>query len=112
MYGTCWVNGLPAGLHGPLAAYVLVISLLLAQAIGRAEVLRNLPARLVALGAICFTISGALLIADRFLTPLSPPAFWVLGSYYAAHCLLLAGLLRGGASGLRATPSAASPLRH
>ncbi len=43
-------GGLPAALRLPVAAYVLVIALMAAQAIGRATVLRSGPALRVALG--------------------------------------------------------------
>ena len=63
---------------------------------GRAAVRRDTPARLVAAGAACFMVSDALLAINRFVLPLPASALWVLGSYYAAQCLLVMGLLRTG----------------
>lgn len=41
-------------------------------------------------------VSDALLAINRFVLPLPASALWVLGSYYAAQCLLVMGLLRTG----------------
>ena len=41
MYAFLWTSGLPPALRAPVAAYVLVIALMAAQAIGRATVLRD-----------------------------------------------------------------------
>ena len=54
MYAFLWQGGLPAALRVPVAAYVLVIALMAAQAWGRWAVLRDRPALWVALGA-CFS---------------------------------------------------------
>ena len=40
-------------------------------------------------------MSDATLAIGRFLTPLPHAAVWVLGSYYAAQCLIVMGWLRG-----------------
>ncbi|MCW5654188.1 lysoplasmalogenase family protein [Hydrogenophaga sp.] len=89
-----WQSGLPTGLRAPVAAYVAAISLMAAQALGRAMVLRDTPSRMVAFGALCFMASDALLAVNRFVAPLPVPGFWVLTTYYAAQCLIVAGLLR------------------
>jgi hypothetical protein len=41
-------------------------------------------------------------------------AFWVLGSYYAAQCLMVMGVLRGAAIALKANryPLLRAPERH
>jgi len=39
-------------------------------------------------------LSDALLAINRFVSPLPMSAFWVLGSYYAAQCLMVMGVLR------------------
>jgi sterol desaturase/sphingolipid hydroxylase (fatty acid hydroxylase superfamily)/uncharacterized membrane protein YhhN len=94
VYALLWTGGLPAALRLPVAVYVCAIGLMAAQAFGRAGVLRDTPARLVAAGAACFMVSDTLLAINRFVTPLPVQALWVLGSYYAAQGLLVMGLLR------------------
>ena len=93
MYAFLWTGGLPPALRVPVAAYVLVIALMAAQAIGRATVLRSGPALRVALGAGCFMLSDALLATDRFVTPLPMSPLWVLSTYYAAQVLIVSGWL-------------------
>lgn len=109
MYAVLWLGGLPPGLRAPVAAYVLAIALMAAQAIGRASVLRDGPSLLVAAGAACFMASDALLAMNRFVMPLPVSAFWVLSSYYVAQCLMVAGMLRSGAAlaGAPESPAAA-----
>ena len=107
MYAFLWAGGLPPALRAPVAAYVLVIALMAAQAIGRATVLRDTPSLLVAVGAGFFMLSDSLLATNRFVTPLPMAQFWVLATYYAAQALIVAGLLRGAA---RAEPASATPL--
>ena len=94
MYAVLWFGGLPVGLRAPVAAYVVAIALMAAQAIGRATVLRDAPSVLVALGAGCFMLSDTLLAINRFVTPLPMSQVWVLSTYYAAQCLIVAGMLR------------------
>ncbi|WP_312780078.1 lysoplasmalogenase family protein [Acidovorax temperans] len=93
MYAFLWAGGLPPALRVPVAAYVLVIALMAAQAIGRATVLRSGPALRVALGAGCFMLSDSLLATDRFVTPLPWAPVWVLSTYYAAQVLIVSGWL-------------------
>ncbi|MDQ7743678.1 lysoplasmalogenase family protein [Hydrogenophaga pseudoflava] len=92
--GGPWGGGLPAGLRAPVAAYVLAIALMASQALGRARVHASPAAWCVAAGALCFMASDALLATDRFLVPLPARDLLVLASYYAAQCLMVAGLLR------------------
>lgn len=103
VYALLWTGGLPAALRLPVAVYVCAIGLMAAQAFGRAAVLRDAPARLAAAGAACFMVSDTLLAFNRFVTPLPAQALWVLGSYYAAQGLLVAGLLRARPPGLTET---------
>lgn len=95
MYAFLWAGGLPPGLRAPVAAYVLVIALMAAQAIGRATVLRDAPSLLVALGAGFFMLSDSLLATHRFVAPLPGSQVWVLGTYYAAQALIVGGWLAG-----------------
>lgn len=99
MYAFLWAGGLPTGLRAPVAAYVLVIALMAAQAIGRATVLRDAPSLLVALGAGFFMLSDSLLATNRFVAPLPGSPVWVLGTYYAAQALIVGGWLSGLARG-------------
>jgi len=93
MYAVLWTGGLPAGLRGPVAVYVLVITLMAAQAIGRATALRERGAVWVAVGACFFLLSDTLLALNRFVTPLPLAPLWVLSTYYAAQLLIVRGLL-------------------
>ena len=107
MYAFLWAGGLPPALRLPVAAYVLVIALMAAQAIGRATVLRDAPSLLVAIGAGFFMLSDSLLATNRFVHPLPMAQVWVLATYYAAQALIVAGILRGAA---RTGPAPATAL--
>lgn len=107
MYAFLWAGGLPPALRAPVAAYVLVIALMAAQAIGRATVLRDAPSLWVAVGAGFFMLSDSLLATNRFVTPLPMAQVWVLATYYVAQALIVAGILQGTA---RAEPSSATAL--
>lgn len=52
-----------------VAAYVTVISLMAAHAMGRATTTGDAAARWVALGACVFMVSDSLIAIDRFLAP-------------------------------------------
>lgn len=93
MYAVLWTGGLPAGLRGPVAAYVLVIALMAAQAIGRATVLGDKPAVWVAVGAGFFMLSDTLLALNKFVSPLPLSQLWVLSTYYVAQVLIVRGML-------------------
>jgi len=94
MYTGLWWGGLPPALRVPVAAYVVVIALMAAQAMGRASVLRDRASVLVAVGAASFMLSDSLLAINRFVTPLPMAQLGVLSSYYAAQCLMVGGLIR------------------
>ena len=96
MYAFLWQGGLPPALRAPVAADVVVIALMAAQAIGRATVLRERAAIGVAVGAGFFMLSDSLLAINKFVTPLPMAQVWVLGTYYAAQ-LLIVHHLRPGA---------------
>ncbi len=116
MYAFLWLGGLPPALRVPVAAYVLVIALMAAQAIGRASVLRDTPSMLVAVGAGFFMLSDALLATNRFVQPLPLAQVAVLGTYYVAQILIVRGWLLGRTalastrahSALSAPPAAAA----
>ena len=82
-------NGLNPVLRVAVAAYVLVIALMAAQAIGRATVLRDRAALGVATGAGFFMLSDALLATNKFAHPLPMAQLWVLATYYLAQILIV-----------------------
>ena len=86
--------GLSPVLRIAVGTYVVVIALMAAQAIGRATVLRDRPAVAVAVGACLFMLSDGLLAINKFALPLPMGQFWVLGTYYGAQILIVAGMLR------------------
>ena len=89
MYAYVW-NGLgDPVLKVAVAAYVTVIALMAAQAIGRASVLRTPGAIAVALGACIFMASDSLIAINRFVAPLPLAGLWVLATYYAAQLLIV-----------------------
>lgn len=89
MYAVLWHGGLPPPLRAPVAAYVLVITLMAAQAIGRATVLHDKAAWGVALGAGFFMLSDTLLALNKFVVPLPLAPLWVLSTYYLAQILIV-----------------------
>lgn len=93
LYAYLWTHGLPAGLRVPVLAYVWVIAIMAAQAMGRAKVLRTPSAWCVAAGAISFMASDSILAMDRFVQPVPAAYLWVLGTYYLAQWLIVHGML-------------------
>ncbi len=89
MYAYLWQGGLPPALRVPVAAYVIVIALMAAQAIGRAIVLRHGAAAGVAVGAGFFMLSDSLLAVNKFVSPLPMAQVWVLGTYYIAQIAIV-----------------------
>ncbi len=101
--------GLDAVLRVAVAAYVLVIATMAAQAIGRATVLRDRASLLVAIGTAFFMFSDALLAVNRFALPLPMAQFWVLASYYAAQILIVSHVLpRDALTARQARPAGAA----
>ena len=80
--------GLDPVLKGAVAAYVVVIAVMAAQAIGRAAALRDPASLAVAIGAVFFMASDTLLALNRFWQPLPMAQFWVLATYYVAQTLI------------------------
>jgi alkylglycerol monooxygenase len=80
-----------------VAAYVIVISLMAAQAIGRATVLRDRAALAVAVGSLFFMASDTLLAVNRFALPVPLAPLWVLATYYAAQILIARNALASAA---------------
>ena len=76
-----------------VAAYVLVIALMAAQAIGRFTAQLKSPALAVAVGACFFMLSDSLLATNRFVQPLPMSQLWVLSTYYIAQLLIVLNVL-------------------
>ncbi len=110
MYAFLWPDLSPV-LRGAVAAYVVVIALMAAQAIGRATVLRGPHALAVAVGACFFMLSDATLATNRFATPVPMAPFWVLATYYVAQLLIVLNVLAEGADVSRPASSSGSS-RH
>ncbi len=89
MYAWIWPGLTDPVLRIAVAAYVSVIALMVAQAIGRATHLRDPAAVAVALGAAVFMLSDSLIAINRFVQALPLVSLWVLGSYYLAQILIV-----------------------
>jgi alkylglycerol monooxygenase len=89
MYAILWSSLGDPILKGAVAAYVTVISLMAAQAIGRATVMGNAASRWVAVGACVFMVSDSLIAINKFLTPVPLSAMWILFTYFAAQMLIV-----------------------
>jgi len=100
-------DGLAPVLKIAVAAYVLVIALMAAQAIGRATLLRDPASVAVAAGAGFFMLSDSLLATNKFAFALPLAQFWVLSTYYVAQVLIA----RNALDGTRAA-AASSDLAH
>jgi alkylglycerol monooxygenase len=87
MYAFLW-SGLNPVLKVAVAAYVVVIALMAAQAIGRAVVLRDAASIWVAVGAGFFMLSDATLATNKFALPVPMAQFWILATYYVAQILI------------------------
>ena len=88
MYLFLWTGGLPPALRVPVAAYVVVIALMAAQAIGRSRTSGDKASLMVAVGASVFMLSDALLAINRFVSPFPFAQLGVLITYYVAQILI------------------------
>jgi alkylglycerol monooxygenase len=93
-YSLLWTSGLPVGLRGPVAVYIVAIVVMAGTACDRAALLRTRASQAVALGALLFVVSDLCLAINRFVVPVPLASVWVLGTYFAAQCLMLMGWLR------------------
>jgi sterol desaturase/sphingolipid hydroxylase (fatty acid hydroxylase superfamily)/uncharacterized membrane protein YhhN len=80
--------GVDAELKVPVVVYVGVISLMAAQAAGRAFVLNDRAAVAVALGALTFMVSDTTLALGKFSGVGWPADQWTLPTYYLAQGLI------------------------
>lgn len=101
-------GSLGAVLRVAVGAYVIVIALMAAQAIGRACVLRDRASIAVAAGAVLFMASDSLLATNRFAVPLPLAQLWVLATYYAAQVLIARHALASAPPAAAATPATAA----
>lgn len=76
--------GVPPALQAPVAAYVLCLASMAAQAalLWRAGVPRG---AVLALGGALFVASDALLATNKFAGPLPLASLWILSTYWAAQ---------------------------
>jgi len=89
MYAVLW-PGLGGGvLPVAVAAYVVVISLMAAQAMGRATLRGDAGARWVAAGACIFMLSDALIAINKFVAPVPQSGLWILATYFCAQMLIV-----------------------
>jgi uncharacterized membrane protein YhhN len=89
MYAWVWDGLSDPVLKLAVAAYVSVIALMVAQAIGRATVQGDAASKAVALGACVFMLSDSLIAINRFVQPLPLVSLWVLSCYYLAQLLMV-----------------------
>ncbi len=89
MYAWAWAGLTDPVLKVAVAVYVGVIALMVAQAIGRAVLLRDGASIAVACGACIFMLSDSLIAVNRFVQPLPLASLWVLSSYYLAQILII-----------------------
>jgi len=89
MYSLLWSSLQDPELKIAVAAYVIAISLMAAQAIGRAAALGDSASRWVAVGACVFMLSDSLIALNKFLQPLPLAPLWILLTYYAAQVLIV-----------------------
>lgn len=87
MYGFLFASLDPV-LKGAVAAYVIVIALMAAQAIGRATWLRDKASVAAAIGACFFMMSDSLLATNKFALQFPMAQFLVLATYYVAQILI------------------------
>jgi alkylglycerol monooxygenase len=88
MYAVIWPGLTDPVLKAAVAVYVTVISLMAAQALGRATMLKDAASRWVAAGACIFMVSDACIAINKFVTPLPLAGLWILATYYTAQLLI------------------------
>jgi alkylglycerol monooxygenase len=107
--------GLGPVLKVAVAAYVVVIATMAAQAIGRAAVTGDARSYAVAAGAILFMASDSLLAINKFALPLPLAPLWILATYYAAQVLIASAatpaMALSGASSRPAPSTSTRPSR-
>jgi uncharacterized membrane protein YhhN len=91
-------SGVPAALRVPVAAYVVCLATMAAQAasgwgtgIGTAG---ESSGRRAAIGGVLFMVSDSLLAFNKFATPLPVAGLWILASYWLAQGFIAGSLRR------------------
>ena len=79
---------LPPGLRGPVAAYVLVIGAMAAQALATWRTRRGRATAFAAWGGAAFVVSDTVLAVDRFVQPFAGAMAILLASYWIAQALI------------------------
>lgn len=83
---------LPPPLEAPVIVYMLVITAMLARAVGRAFVEpRTRASRVFLSGAVLFVTSDALIALSRWVVTIPHPRAAILATYFTAQWLIAAG---------------------
>jgi uncharacterized membrane protein YhhN len=82
------------GLRMPVIIYGAVLTLMALSALFRYGLTSPASFWMVFGGAVLFMISDSLLAVNRFLTPLSQAATYIMAAYILAQFLIVKGLLR------------------
>ena len=75
-------------MRGPVIAYIIVIVSMSVTALLRAN-----GSLLVVTGAITFMVSDALIALDKFDKPIPGANYYIMGTYYLAQGMIVAGLV-------------------
>jgi alkylglycerol monooxygenase len=93
MYIILWNQLSEGALKIAVACYVTVISVMVAQAIGRATQLQSSNAIWVAWAAGIFMLSDTMIAINKFLMPIPMADLWILATYYTAQLLIIHHIL-------------------
>lgn len=86
-------SGVPPGLRVPVAAYVVCLACMAAQAAAWwRSAPTSTPARCAAIGGALFMASDSLLAINKFASPLPLSALWILSTYWLAQLCIAASL--------------------
>jgi uncharacterized membrane protein YhhN len=95
LLGYLWPH-LPPAMRLPVGIYALVISMMMLSALSRQGRVPETSFRMVALGAILFVVSDAILALNRFAQEaltIPKASFWVMATYLSAQYLIVQGVL-------------------
>jgi uncharacterized membrane protein YhhN len=96
-------GGVPAGLRVPVAAYVVCLVSMAAQAAvvwrGAQGTSAARRAGWLAIGGALFVTSDALLAVNRFMASLPASSFWILATYWAAQWCIASWVTRSAGRG-------------
>jgi uncharacterized membrane protein YhhN len=112
--------GVSSAMCWPVIFYLLMISAMTIQAVGRGLTLKNNSGWIAAAGALLFFVSDALLAVNRFGVKLPSSGLLVLGTYYPAQWLIASSVAVGkrlqrpdstGSNNKRATRDVRPPMQ-